>query len=135
MAELALTLFRGKTSLLDLFVYPYFTNQPEVYTFGRKRKVFVLESGAGGIMGHSHKLTRIKKDRIPTKIRGAELYFTMEKEYLHSHPDDTKIYYIIGHDIYDYDTQKIVTSSKFGAGHFHGLKVREVYELTRVNKV
>jgi hypothetical protein len=115
----------------ELFIYPNLTNNPEVFTFHTKRKVFVVESCPGGIMGHCHALTQVKN--VDKPINGAEVYFTIDNDFLHSHPDDKKMYYIIGTNVYDYDTQKKISTTNWGAAHFHGIKVREVYEFRKKN--
>jgi hypothetical protein len=133
MTDLVISMFMGRIGLIDLFVYPniLLRDRPEVFTFNSKKNVFIVESGSGGIMGHAHEL--IQLNTVDKKVKGAVVYFTVANEYLHSHPDDTTIYYIAKDDgrykIFDLVTETAVTNTAFGAGHYHGLKIREVVSL------
>jgi len=132
--DLVTTTLLGRFNIIDLFIQPnaLMRNRPEVYTFTKGRNVYVLESHSGGLLGHAHELLEATVDKNQ-QVKGAKLYFTIESEYAHSHPDTNFVYYVAkkqdGTDtygIYELDTQKLVTSSKFGGGHYHGLTVREV---------
>lgn len=133
MADLVITVLMGRYRATDLFVYPniLLRDRPEVFTFNSKKNVFIVESGSGGIMGHAHELVQV--DNVDKKVKGAAVYFTVAKEYMHSHPDNTAIYYIAKVDgefqIFDLATQTVVTKTGWGAGHYHGLKIREVIAL------
>jgi hypothetical protein len=130
MTDLVISTLMGRYGLTDLFIYPniLLRDRPEVFTFVSKKKLFIVESGSGGIMGHAHEL--IQLNTVDKKVKGAVVYFTVANEYLHSHPDDKTVYYIANDDgryqIFDLATQTAVTRTGFGAGHFHGLKIREV---------
>jgi len=132
--DLLATTLLGRFNPIDLFVEPnlLMRDRPEVFTFQKGNKVFLLESGAGGILGHAHAIV----ETFPSKhIANAVFYFTLENEYAHSHPDSSHIYYVARssssgkYAIFDYDTQSEVSVSQFGAGHRHGLAVREVIYL------
>jgi hypothetical protein len=119
------------TGIMDLFVYPNIAlyNRPEVFAFKCKKQVFIVESGSGGIMGHAHILKQVTN--VEKKIKGACVYFTVEKEYLHSHPDTEMLYYIAKasdgtYQIFCSETNAVVGRTDFTAGHYHGLKIREV---------
>jgi hypothetical protein len=119
------------TGILNLFVYPNIAlhDRPEVFAFKGKKRVFIVESGAGGIMGHAHILKQVTN--VEKKIKGACVYFTVEKEYLHSHPDTEMLYYIAKasdgtYQIFSSETNAVVGRTDFTAGHYHGLKLREV---------
>ena len=133
MADLVISVLMGRYRATDLFVYPniLMRDRPEVFTFNSKKNVFIVESGSGGIMGHAHELVQV--DNVDKKVKGAAVYFTVAKEYMHSHPDNTAIYYIAKVDgefqIFDLATQTVVTKTGWGAGHYHGLKIREVIAL------
>ena len=120
-------------SIDNLFIRPNLLlwNRPEVFVFHVDNHIFVVESGSGGIRGHAHGLSQIKNPR--KKCKGAMLYFTIDSEYLHSHPDDAHEYHIAkngsGYAIYDSDTESIVNRMAFAAGHYHSLKVRDVFEV------
>ena len=125
----------GRLNSIDMFVIPNMLQRPEVYTFTKGKKVFVLESHGGGILAHAHALVETFPDKMD-QVKGAKLYFTMEKEYSHSHPDTSFVYYVAKkgdgsntYVIYELNTQKEVTSSKMSGGHWHGLSVKEVIEL------
>ena len=131
--DLVLTSILGRNNFIDLFVEPniLMRNRPEVFTFKKRKQLFVLESGAGGILGHAHAIVETFPE---SRIRGAKMYFTLESEYAHSHPDTTHVYYVAKNSsgvyaIFDYDTKTECTKSYFGAGHTHGLAVREVVDL------
>lgn len=133
MTDLVISLLMGRYRPTDLFVYPniLMRDRPEVFTFKSKKNVFLVESGSGGIMGHAHELIQLKN--VDKKVKGAVVYFTVANEYMHSHPDNTTVYYIAKVDgefqIFDLATQKIVTKTGWGGGHYHGLKIREVVAL------
>ena len=130
MTDLVISALIGKVGLIDSFVYPYLLmrDRPEVFTFNSKKNVFIVESGSGGIMGHAHELVQV--NTVDKKVKGAVVYFTVAKEYMHSHPDNTTVYYIAKVDgqfqIFDLATQTVVTKTGWGGGHYHGLKIREV---------
>lgn len=103
-------------------------DRPEVFVFKTDSLAFVVESGSGGIRGHAHALSQVKN---PKKIcKGGLIYFTIDGEYLHSHPDAAHEYYIAknGSDyaIFDSETETIVNRTSFTAGHYHSLKIRDV---------
>ena len=130
MTDLLLTVYADSTSIKDLFVRPniLLRNRPQVYAFKDKNQVFIVESGSGGIMAHAHKLTQVQD--VKPIIQGALVYFKIESEYLHSHPDTKKLYYIKkmpmgGYKIFN-ASNKAVTTTAWGAGHYHSLKIREV---------
>ena len=105
----------------------------EVYVLKGKRQIFVVECGAGGILGHAHVLRQVKEKDVVKKVVGARVYFTIDSEYLHSHPDTKTVYYIVkmsdgSYQITDY-RYNVFTNTAFGAGHIHGLKIREVIHL------
>jgi hypothetical protein len=133
MADLVISVLMGRYRMTDLFVYPniLLRDRPEVFTFNSKKNVFIVESASGGIMGHAHELVQL--DNVDKKVKGAAVYFTVANEYMHSHPDDTTVYYIAKVDgefqIFDLATQTVVTKTGWGAGHYHGLKIREVIAL------
>lgn len=133
MADLVISTVMGRYGFTDLFIYPniLLRDRPEVFTFNSKKNVFIVESGSGGIMGHAHELVQV--DNVDKKVSGAVVYFTVAKEYMHSHPDDTTVYYIAKVDgqfqIFDLATQTVVTKTGWGGGHYHGLKIREVIAL------
>ena len=120
-------------SVNNLFVRPNILmwNRPEVFTFITRDIAFVVESGAAGIHGHAHKLVPVKNPA--KKCNGALTYFTLDSEYLHSHPDTSTVYYIAKNGseyaIFDSNTESIVFKSAFTAGHYHSLKIREVIPL------
>ena len=139
--DLFSTVINDGISIKSLFITPYLLlkDRPEIFAFHYKNNkkdkdiVFIVESGSGGIMGHAHPLKEIFD--VPKKIKDAKIYFTIENEYLHSHPNKEYIYYIAKskedkYEIFEYETQKIVTRSNFSAGHFHSLKIREVINFT-----
>lgn len=114
----------------NMFVRPNLLmwNRPEVFVFNTGKMVFVVESGSGGIRGHAHGLSRVKN---PKKVcKGALVYFTVDSEYLHSHPDVAHEYYIAKNGaeyaIWDSETESIVNRTSFDAGHYHSLKIRDV---------
>jgi len=130
MSELLSTAYTDGVSIKDLFIRPYILlrNRPEVYAFKYKNQVFIVESGSGGIMAHAHKLTQVQD--VKPIIQGARVYFKIESEYLHSHPDTTQLYYIgkISDGSYNIfnASNNAVTTTAWGAGHYHSLKIREV---------
>ena len=135
MTDLVMSVIAGRYGFTDLFVYPniLMRDRPEVYTFSSKKELFLVESGAGGIMGHAHELVQVFD--VPAKVKEARVYFTVAKEYLHSHPDDATVYYIAkangAYQIFDLSTKTTVTNTAFGAGHRHGLNLREVISLQK----
>ena len=127
---LLLTEFNILNLPINLFIRPNILmwNRPEVFAFKSGNLVFIVESGSGGIYGHAHKLTENKSPAA--KIDGALVYFTLDKEYLHSHPDDTTLYYISknarnAYVIFDSTTKKEVSRCSFTALHWHSLTLRE----------
>ncbi len=119
------------TGIMNLFVYPNIAlhDRPEVFAFKGKKRVFIVESGSGGIMGHSHALKQVTN--VEKKIKGAYVYFIVENEYLHSHPNTEMMYYIAKasdgtYQIFSSETNAVVGRTDFTAGHYHGLKIREV---------
>ena len=127
--ELVASVLVQRYTFTDLFITPYILmkDRPEVYTFKKQNKVFIVESGTGGIMGHAHPL----EEALDVKpVNNGFVYFRVKNEYMHSHPDEEKVYYIGMENgeyaIFEYDTKTVVTRSDFGAGHYHGLHVREV---------
>jgi hypothetical protein len=132
MADLVISMIAGRYGFVDLLILPnvLMRDRPEVYTFSSNEEVFLVESGSGGIMGHAHEL--MQKFDVPTKVDGARVYFTVCKEYLHYHHDEATIYYIAKVDgvyqVFDLATRTAVTSTHWGAGHYHGLRVRDVFQ-------
>lgn len=130
--------------LKNLIITPnvLLSERPEIYTFHYKTDekdiLFIVESGSGGIMGHAHPLKEVSKSHISKKIKDAKIYFTMENEYLHSHSDDEKIYYIAKSDneyaIFDYETRETVSRCDFEGGHWHSLKIRDVVVVNKKTK-
>ena len=134
MSDLIVTALMGRFGITDFFVYPniLLSDRPEVFAFKGKKRVFIVESGAGGIMGHAHILKQVTN--VEKKIKGACVYFTVEKEYLHSHPDTEMLYYIAKstdgtYQIFSTETNAVVSRTDFTAGHYHGLKLREVHTI------
>ena len=133
MTDLVISVLMGRYRITDLFVYPniLLRDRPEVFTFATKKNLFIVESGSGGIMGHAHELVQV--NNVDKKVKGAVVYFTVANEYMHSHPDDKAVYYIAKVDgefqIFELATQKAVTQTGWGGGHYHGLKIREVVAL------
>jgi len=132
--NLTATTFLSRLNVTDLFVLPniLMRDRPEVYTFKKNGKIFILESGSGGILGHAHALKEVFPEKSK-KIKNAVFYFTLENEYLHSHPHDTYVYYVGKNDnnefaIFDTDSETEVKNSQFGAGHYHSLSIREVID-------
>jgi hypothetical protein len=140
MSDLVISVLMGRYRPTDLFVYPniLLRDRPEVFTFKSKKNLFIVESGSGGIMGHAHPLKEVSKSHISKKIKDAKIYFTMETEYLHSHSDDEKIYYIAKSDdeyaIFDYETRETVSRCDFEGGHWHSLKIRDVVVVNKKTK-
>jgi hypothetical protein len=61
----------NELSIGNLFVRPNLLlwNRPEVFVFTTEKRIFILESGSGGIYGHAHGLTQLKNPRkLPEKI-------------------------------------------------------------------
>ncbi len=133
MAELLLTAAWDGASLNTFFIQPYLLlrNRPEVYAFKGKKQVFIVESGSGGIMAHAHKLTQVQN--VTPIVKGALVYFKIESEYLHSHPDTKKLYYIGKVSDGSYKifnaSNNAVTTTAWGAGHYHSLNIREVIDI------
>jgi hypothetical protein len=133
MTELVMSVIAGRYGFTDLFVLPniLMRDRPEVFTLSSKKEVFLVDSGTGGIMGHAHELVQLFD--VPMKVKDARVYFTVAKEYLHSHPDDAAVYYIAKvngvYQIFDLATRTAVTQMQWGAGHRHGLSIREVIYL------
>lgn len=125
----------NELSIGNLFVRPNLLlwNRPEVFVFTTEKRIFILESGSGGIYGHAHGLAQLKN---PRKLhKGALLYFTIDREFMHSHPDVAHEYYIAkngsGYAIFDSETGNVVNRTSFDAGHYHGLKIRDVFKLQK----
>jgi hypothetical protein len=123
-------LLKYELTVSNLFIRPNILmwNRPEVFAFKSGNLVFIVESGSGGIYGHAHKLTETKSPTI--KIDGALVYFTLDTEYLHSHPNDTSVYYISKNTsnkyaIFDSTTKTEVSRCSFDALHWHSLTLRE----------
>ena len=122
---------------VTLFVTPniIMRDRPEVYTIKTKKRVFIVNSGPGGINAHAHAL---KQTYPEVKIARAEAYFVCESEWFHDHPSADKTFYIAraggsttsDFSIFDYDTKLPVTHNEFSAGHYHALSIAEVIELT-----
>ena len=133
MSDIFLTAVMDGTSINNLFIKPYILlrNRPEVYAFKGKNQVFIVESGSGGIMAHAHKLTQV--NNVTPFIQGAIVYFKIESEYLHSHPDKNKLYYIGkisdgSYQIFNASNNAVKTTA-WGASHYHSLKIREVIDI------
>ena len=116
---------------VSLFIQPNILlwNRPEVFAFKSDNLVFIVESGSGGIYGHAHGLTEVKSPT--TIIDGAVVYFTLDEEYMHSHPNNTNIYYIAKtqageYAIFDSTTKLQVSHCAFSGLHWHSLHIREV---------
>jgi hypothetical protein len=116
---------------ISLFIRPNILlwNRPEVFAFKSDNLVFIVESGSGGIYGHAHGLTEVKSPT--TIIDGAIVYFTLDEEYMHSHPNNTNIYYIAKtlageYAIFDSATKTQVSHCAFSGLHWHSLHIREV---------
>jgi hypothetical protein len=125
----------NELSIGNLFIRPNILmwNRPEVFVFTTEKRIFILESGSGGIYGHAHGLAQLKN---PRKLhKGALLYFTIDREFFHSHPDVAHEYYIAktgsGYAIFDSETGNPVNRTSFDAGHYHGLKIRDVFKLQK----
>ena len=129
----------NELSIGNLFIRPNILrwNRPNVFVFTNENHIFVLESGSGGIYGHAHGLTQLKN---PRKLhKGALLYFTIDGEFMHSHPDVAHEYYIAknGSDyaIFDSETCDIIKRTTFNAGHYHGLKIREILKIKTIQRL
>jgi hypothetical protein len=134
-----LSLVLDELSFANAFIRPnvLMRNRPEVFTFRTNEMVFVVESGAGGIYGHAHTLTQVKSPS--KKYAGALVYFTLDAEFMHSHPDASHIYYIAKNGseyaIFDSKTMSVVTRGSFTAGHWHSLKIREAITVVNITSV
>ncbi len=120
-------------TISNLFIRPNLLlwNRPEVFVLKSKKRAFIVESGSGGIYGHAHKLSELKNPRKLCK--GALVYFTVDNEYFHSHPDEAHEYYIAKNGseyaIYESVSGHIVSRTNFGAGHYHSLHIRDVIRI------
>ena len=135
MTDLIATLLLNGHSFTDLILYPNILlgDRPEVFVFKSKKHAFVVESGSGGFLGHAHSLQQVKS--VPKKIKGALVYFTIDSEYLHSHPDSDAIYYIGKtkqgqYKIFSPDGVAVERTS-FDGLHYHSLLLREVIPISK----
>ena len=113
---------------IGMFIRPNIMmwNRPKVFAFNSDNLVFIVESGSGGIYGHAHHLAEVKSPA--TTIDRAVIYFTLDEEYMHSHPT---LYYIAKtttgkYAIFDSATKAQVFHCAFSALHWHSLHIREV---------
>jgi hypothetical protein len=107
----------------QLVLQPAFIANPSVYTFTKGNMMFVLESGAAGLMGHSHELYEVQNED-----NHAIISFKMAKTYLHDHHGT---YFIAKHDnsyaIHTINNDKLVNASSEIMLHSHNLKIREIF--------
>jgi hypothetical protein len=109
----------------QLVLQPNIIASPSVYTFVKEDTMFVVESGANGIMGHSHELYEVSNE-FANSPDDAIICFKMARIYLHEHDD---VYYIdSNYKIHSVNSSKTINQSAEGAFHIHGLKVREVFK-------
>lgn len=109
----------------QLVIQPGIIANPSVHTFTKGNMMFVLESGAAGLMGHTHELYEVRNEH-----EQAIISFKMAKHYLHEHAGT---YFIAKHDnsyaIYTVKNDKpIVNISSEIMLHAHTLKLREIFK-------
>jgi len=109
----------------QLIIQPSAIANPTVYTFTKDNMIFVVESGAAGLMGHSHELYEVQNE-IPNAI----ISFKMANNCLHEHPST----YFIAKSNNSYAIYKItnnivtINTSSETMLHTHSLKIREIFK-------
>ena len=108
----------------QLVLQPSIIASSSVFTFTKNDMIFVVESGAAGIMGHSHDLYEVRNEH-----EHAIISFKMAKTYLHEH-DAT--HFIAKHAnsyaIYTVKNDKLINGSIETMMHAHRLKIREIFK-------
>jgi len=112
----------------QLVLQPNIIASPSVYTFTKENMMFVVESGAAGLMGHTHELYEVSNEILDKNVI---LSFRMARTYLHDHEGT---YFIAKNDndnsyaIYTTRNDKLVNMSTEKVLHAHHLKLREIFK-------
>jgi hypothetical protein len=114
---------------------PYLFNGKEV-TLKGTQNTYTVDSGPGGIFGHTHTLTVYNGSDIPVQYKNEyDVLFTCNKDFYHAHPNTNTVYGIKNSQIYNVGSISVdksfiasihninITALETKAFHGHSLKI------------
>ena len=114
---------------------PYLISGKEV-TLKGTQNTYIVDSGSGGIFGHTHKLTVYTNTDIPVQYKNEyDVLFTCDENFYHAHPNTKTVYGIKNNQIYNVGSISVdksfiasthninITALETTAFHGHSLKI------------